>query len=232
MPRKKLKKILEVDSLPNVFAATPGTSSLELKTYLNNDRPFTLEIGCGRGDYTISLAQQHQNRNFVGVDLKGARLWTGSHLIDKMDVHNVAFLRAAAENLADYFAAGEIDEIWIPFPDPFPKKRGSRRRITAPRFLEVYHKILRPGGLVHLKTDDQDFFEFTREILAQQNLVINASSEDVYQSSLDGPVTTIQTKYERAHLAQGKKIKYLCFGFQESPLTPTVAASADSLHGI
>ncbi|MCZ6820347.1 MAG: tRNA (guanosine(46)-N7)-methyltransferase TrmB [Calditrichaeota bacterium] len=210
MPRKKLKKILEVDDLPNVFRHPPAAAD-RLHEFFGNPQPFTLEIGCGRGDYAIHLAQARPDANFVGVDMKGARLWTGAQTAITLDIRNVAFLRASARDLHEYFREGEVEEIWIPFPDPFPTKKGIARRLTAPGFLEVYRKILRPGGKVHLKTDDEAFFEFTIQTLSEQNIAIIRSSEDIYAEKYKGIVTAIKTKYEERHLAEGKKIKYVCF---------------------
>ena len=210
MPRTKLRKILAVDALPNVFQRPPENGDW-LHEFFGNPKPFTLEVGCGRGDYAIHLAQARPNANFVGVDMKGARLWTGAQTAMALDIRNVAFLRASARDLHEYFGEGEVEEIWIPFPDPLPTKKGIARRLIAPRFLEVYRKILRPGGKVHLKTDDEAFFEFTIQTLSEQDITIIRSTEDIYAEKYKGIVTAIKTKYEERHLAEGKKIKYVCF---------------------
>lgn len=213
MPRKKLKKMLEVDSFANVFHTNSHSCSSELKAYFVHPGSITLEIGCGRGDYSITLAQACPQRNFVGVDVKGARLWTAARRALNLGVKNVAFLRTRAETLTEYFQPAEIDEIWIPFPDPFPKKRNVRRRVTGPAFLEVYQQVLKKGGKVHLKTDDQAFFDFTLANLSGEGLPVFESVEDLYQSQPGIPEVGIQTKYEQQHLADGRTIKYVCFGF-------------------
>jgi len=212
--RKKLKKIREVSLLPNVFELLPGQSDVALDEYFGNRNRLTLEIGCGRGDYSRALAKCHPSRNFVGVDVKGARLWTGARMAVAEGSTNVAFLRARAEELDSYFQPGRIEELWIPFPDPFPKKRGQKRRVTAPGFLKIYSGLLVPDGKVHLKTDDTTFWEFTLEQLKSRNLPLFERVEDLYASNIDGPAANIQTKYEEAHLAAGKTIMYVCFGFR------------------
>lgn len=210
MPRKKLKKIQEVDSLPNVFyQPDPGW----LQRFFGNDNPLTLEIGCGRGDYSLALAVRYPWRNFVGVDVKGARLWTGARRAIVLGVENVAFLRASALALPDFIPAASVDEIWIPFPDPFPKKRKARRRLTAPEFLQVYGQLLQPQGRVHVKTDDRGFYEFTLETIKRRGLPVLQVDDDVYQAGLQESVLAIQTKYEKNHIAEGRTIKYVCFGF-------------------
>ncbi len=215
MPRKKQNKILEVDSLPNVFHTQPEESTPWLTDYLPQGKPLILEIGCGRGDYTIKLAQAYPNQNFVGVDVKGARLWTGAKWASQLQVNNVAFLRARAELLYNYFEENQVAEIWIPFPDPFPKTKNTKWRVTSPAFLNANRQILKKGGRVHLKTDNLAFYEYTLGELKKHNFSIHHESLDIYNNSgLTGAVIEIQTKYEKQHLADGRTIKYICFGFE------------------
>ncbi len=214
--RKKLIKILKVDSLPNVFSLEQRSSWLDLQEFFGNSNPLTLEIGCGRGDYAIGFAQRFPDRNFLGVDVKGARLWTGARNAEQLGLRNVAFLRAPAEMLTEILRQGEVAEIWVTFPDPFVKKRTAKRRVTGPAFLATYRKLLRPGGLVHLKTDDPGVFEFTKESLAEEQVEILACVQDLYSGALDGPAVEIQTKYEQQHLAAGKTIRYLSFSFKSA----------------
>lgn len=211
--RKKLRKILQVDSLPNVFSLDQHASWSDLQEFFANGNPLTLEIGCGRGDYAISFAERCPDRNFLGVDVKGARLWTGARTAAQRALQNVAFLRAPAEMLTEVLPEQQVADIWITFPDPFVKKRAAKKRVTGPRFLQTYRTLLRPGGLVHLKTDDPDLFQFTRDALAEEQVEISECLENLYSGATSGPAVEIQTKYEQLHLAAGKTIRYLCFSF-------------------
>ncbi len=213
MPRKKLQKILAVGELPNVLNLSAEPDQGLLTDFFGNTNGVTLEVGCGRGDYSRRLAQMFPGRNFVGVDVKGARLWAAAKMATESGAHNVAFLRIDAHRLTEYFSAGSVEEIWIPFPDPFPKKRGVKRRLTSPVFLERYAGVLKKGGQVHLKTDHEAFWQFTMETLAEQKLKVLESTDDLYASDIEGPARSIQTRYEESHLAKKKKILYVRFGF-------------------
>lgn len=214
MARKKLKKILEVDGLPNVFHDLPQEDESGITDYLPAGKPVVLEIGCGRGDYSIKMAQMRPQHNFIGVDVKGARLWTGARWASELELRNVAFLRAHASGLDKYFPRNHFDEIWLPFPDPLPKKRNTKWRVTAPEFLRIYRHLLKKSGRIHLKTDDQQFFSFSLETVRKHGLILHKSSMDIYADALQGPVTEVQTKYEQRHLQEGRTIKYLCFGWE------------------
>ncbi len=214
MARKKLKKFSLVDKLPNVFCEIPEDRQSWVAEYFENENEVVLEVGCGRGDYSIRLAERFPNKNFIGVDVKGDRIWTGANTVLKQEIQNVAFLRASAKELTSYFGEHSIAEIWIPFPDPFPKKRGVRKRVTSPHFLEVYQSILKKAGKVHLKTDDLVFYERCYEIVKEMNLKVHVSSSNIYEDNgLDSSITEIRTKYEEMHLEEGRTIKYLCFSF-------------------
>ena len=182
--------------------------------YFYNQHDIILELGCGQGEYTIGLAQLFPRKNFVGVDIKGARLWAGSTYAHNHQLANVAFLRTHIAQLGLFFAPGEVAGLYIPFPDPRPRGRDEKRRLTSPRFLALYRSLLRPGGMVHLKTDNNLLFAYTLGVLQAQEDVYNlAYTEDLYQSAWLEAHHGIQTKYEQVYLAQGVKIKYLRFAF-------------------
>lgn len=215
--RKKLRRFADITQRPNVLE--PGkTLYHQIKgqwqsNYFHNTNDIVLELGCGRGAYTLGLAQQHDDKNFVGVDIKGARLWAGSTDALTHQLQHVAFLRTKIEQLASFFAPGEVSELYIPFPDPRPRDRDAKRRLTSPRFLALYQTLLQPGGVVHLKTDDDALFAYTLATLRTQSVKDLVYTEDLYQSVWLAAHQGIQTAYEQKFLAQGATIKYLRFSF-------------------
>ncbi|MBP6825898.1 MAG: tRNA (guanosine(46)-N7)-methyltransferase TrmB [Saprospiraceae bacterium] len=225
MSRKnKLRKFAEILDFPNVYECYEvrepsltgaGMVPVDLKgrwneLHFKNDRLITLELACGGGEYTVGLAQRFPERNFIGVDIKGNRLWKGAKDALDENIANAAFLRTRIEIIDHFFAPGEVDEIWITFPDPFPRPSKVNRRLTSAFFHEKYRQILRPGGLVHLKHDDPDFYQFTLDaIAADPRCRLLYSNDDIYASELAYPELAIQTLYETAHLAEGKKIRYV-----------------------
>lgn len=182
------------------------------KTHFQNDNPITLELACGGGEYTVGLARNFPDRNFIGVDVKGNRLWKGAKTAMEEGLNNVAFLRTRIEIIEHFFALDEVSEIWITFPDPFPRASKVNRRLSSPLFLEKYRKLLKPGGLVHLKHDDSDFYQFTLDTIAEdERNTLLFNSADIYAAPLPYPELGIQTLYESFHLAAGKTIKYVRF---------------------
>lgn len=173
-----------------------------------NNNPITLELACGKGEYTVGLAERYPDRNFIGVDIKGARIWKGASEALEKGLDNVAFMRTRIELIHNFFALGEVDEIWIVFPDPFLKKEN--RRLTSNPFLEIYKKILRPGGIVQLKTDDPTLYEFTLETWAEnKDYELLYNKDNIYADPLFTEDLTIQTYYEGKHLEAGRTIKYV-----------------------
>jgi tRNA (guanine-N7-)-methyltransferase len=171
-------------------------------------------MGCGKGEYTVGLAARYPERNFVGLDIKGERLHRGSVLAQEQGLTNVGFVRARAETLLEHFGPGELDEIWITFPDPRPRLGDTKRRLTSPRFLELYRQILRPGGLVHLKTDSDTLFDYSVELLQERGEANLVYTRDLYQTSgLLPHAYDIQTTFERKYRELGVPIKYLHFTF-------------------
>lgn len=227
MARKnKLRKFAEVLSFPNVYECYNiqqpvlvgvGMQEVDMRgrwktQHFHNDCPITLELACGGGEYTVALARQFPARNFIGVDIKGNRIWKGAKRALEEHIDNAAFLRTRIEIIDRFFAPGEIDEIWITFPDPFPRPSKENRRLTSAFFLDKYRLILRNGGLVHLKHDDPDFYRFTLDtIAADPRCSLLYYDDDIYAKPLPFPELSIQTLYEKMHLEAGKTIKYVRF---------------------
>lgn len=179
-----------------------------------NDHPLTVELACGRGEFTVGLARRYPDRNFIGVDIKGSRIWKGSTAAVAEGLENVAFLRSQIEVLDEFFGEEEIDELWITFPDPRPREGDEKRRLTSPRFLDLYRPMVKKGGTVHLKTDNTGLFDYTLEILGKRNDLKDLEfTHDFYTSKYKHDHFGIQTRYEKMFSEQGEKIKYLKFRF-------------------
>lgn len=175
-----------------------------------NANPIVLELGCGRGAYAIGLAQAYPEINVIGIDVKGDRMWHGVEDIKRLDLQNVRFLRTHIERIDDFFKPGEISEIWVTFPDPRPKRRSQNRRLTGPRFLELYARLLKPGGTLHVKTDSRMLYEFTQESNTEAHLfTIEESYGDIVKESTSELLHGIQTLFEIKYRAQGRPITYL-----------------------
>lgn len=171
--------------------------------------PITLELGCGKGEYTVGLALADSARNFVGVDIKGARMWTGAKEVEEKKIPNARFLRTEIENIDKFFSEGEVDSLWITFPDPQMQK--TRKRLTSTRYLNLYRKIMKDNGMVNLKTDSPFLYEYTRRLTEVNGLEVTVNTDDLYGSGLADETTSIKTFYEQQWLSRGKKIKLLCF---------------------
>lgn len=227
MSRKnKLQKFAELLTFPNVYenfdVKNPQLIGLngapvELKgkwaaKHFKNDHPIVLELACGRGEYSLGLARRFPQYNFIGVDIKGARIWKGARIALEEQLENVAFLRTRIEQISLFFAPAEVSEIWITFPDPFLRKSKANRRLTAPTFLNQYRKILQKDGVVHLKTDEPNLYEFTLEVLqGAEDVSVLYQDDDIYATPLPFPELELKTYYERMHLQEGKSIKYVRF---------------------
>jgi len=183
--------------------------------FFGNQNPITLELACGRGEYTIGLAKTFSERNFVGVDIKGERIWKGSTWAVEEGLKNVGFLRTQILMIENFFEPGEVDEIWLTFPDPRPRKRDIKRRLTSPRFIEMYKKLTRNGSYVRLKTDNTALFEYTlEEMQCRQDIDDLRYTFDIYSSDLRAECFDIKTRYEQEFATMGETIKYLRFRFK------------------
>lgn len=218
MGKNKLARFAENETFANLFQLTYEQITKEgfaLKgkwneDFFKNDNPIVLELGCGKGEYTVGLAKKYPNKNFIGIDIKGARLWRGCKTSNEDKMTNVAFVRTHIQMIESYFAENEVSEIWITFPDPQLKK--PNKRLTCERFLSLYKNILKSEGIVHLKTDSQELYEFTKdEVLIPTKREILYNTNDLYNSDFKEDVIEIQTFYESMYLKIGKPITYLKF---------------------
>lgn len=219
-----MKKFREVAQMPNVFQnfsfhepqlVDNTNTNIDLRgkwksDYFKNDNPLTLELACGRGEYSVGLAQMFPDRNFIGIDIKGTRIWMGAKNATKLELHNVAYVRTRIELVEHFFGEAEVDELWITFPDPF-LTANPNRRLTSSQFLERYRKICKPGAIVNLKTDDPTLFDYTKEVLAKEKLDILTLSEDIHKDGIANNELSIKTYYEGLDISGSNVIKYLRF---------------------
>lgn len=243
MGKNKLKKFAEMETFSNVFQCgarelLPENQRHEMaghwrERYFHNDHPIVLELGCGRGEYTVGLARRYPEKNFIGVDIKGARMWAGAKEAELDGLKNVAFLRTNIEIISSFFAADEVDEIWITFCDPQMKK--ATKRLTSTYFMQRYQQIVKPNGLIHLKTDSPFLYTYTMEMLRLNPYPVLCTTEDLYRPENDKMVNildarALQTHYEKQWLDRGLSIKYI--EWQLSPLTqweePTIEIEKDT----
>lgn len=179
-----------------------------------NQNPVIVELACGRGEFTVGLGRVFIDQNFIGVDIKGSRIWKGSSTATAEGIHNVAFLRTQIQQLEQFFAEGEISELWITFPDPYPREGDEKRRLTSPRFLKMYKTMLKAGGVIHFKTDNTGLFDYSLELLqSREDIEVIGFTIDFYQSEWKDDHFGIKTKYEKMFTDKGEKIKYLKFRF-------------------
>ena len=210
MAQKKLFRFAEIKDFKNVFEYPEGMQG-KWGVYFKNNHPIILELACGRGEYTIGLAAMHPNCNFIGIDLKGNRIYIGAKNALKDEMENVAFLRTQIEKLPEYFCPGEVDEIWITFPDPQLRLSKAKKRLTHPRFLRLYKNVLKNNGPIHLKTDSPDLYNFTKKVISLYLLNVLQDKPDVYAAEEVSEELKIQTHYEKLDIAGSKKIHYLKF---------------------
>jgi tRNA (guanine-N7-)-methyltransferase len=219
MGQKKLVRFKAIETFSNVLQ-NPDNIKGNWHQYFGNDNPITIELACGKGEYSVNLGREHKNRNFIGVDIKGNRIYIGAKLALSEGLSNVAFLRAQIQQLTDYFAPGEVADIWIIFPDPFLRESKAKNRLTHARFLKIYQDILPPNALIRLKTDSKELYDFTLETIEEQSCVITENIVDIYgQGKATGPLA-IKTFYEQMHLAEGRTIYYVSFTLPEQPVKP------------
>lgn len=223
MAKNKLQRFRENQNFRHLIQPTreEALKNIPLKGHWNHDffknnHPIVLELGCGGGEYTLGLSQYYPNKNFIGIDIKGARLWKGAKKVAESNLKNIGYVRTQIELITGIFSEQEVDEIWITFPDPQIKYRRAKHRLTHPRFLDLYRKILKPNGIVHLKTDSEFLHGYTHGIIENRNCEILCSNHDIYhKDTVDLPsyVTGIKTFYEDKFIKLDKKITYLSFRF-------------------
>ena len=215
MGKDKLRRFAEITAFENVIELEDGKilKGRWAEQHFKNNFPLILELGCGKGEYTVNLARLFPEINFIGIDYKGNRIWRGAKTAMEENIPNVAFLRIQIENLTDYFSENEISEIWVTFPDPQPQVSREKKRLTSPRFLNMYKLVLQEKGPVHLKTDSDLLHAYTIQKIEELGLKIHARTEDLYNSQLVDEVLSIKTYYEKKYLANDKNINYLKFSF-------------------
>lgn len=210
MGQKKLIRFSEIETFSNVLQYPQQTKGT-WNAFFKNEHPLTLELACGKGEYAVGLGRLHPQRNFLGVDLKGNRIWVGAKTALKENLHNVAFLRSQIDRIADYFAKDEVSEIWITFPDPQLRASKHKKRLTHPKFLRLYEQILKPGGLIHLKTDSPVLYQFTKQVIQLYHLHVHTDIDNLSCETERNEELKIKTHYEGLDIAQSNRIHYLCF---------------------
>jgi len=216
----KLEKFAEFDTLKNCFTHFFENIAMgfHLKgkwrvDFFKNDHPIVLELGCGKGEYTIGLAEKNPDKNYIGVDIKGNRIWFGAKRALENNFVNVGFLRTRIDFIDHCFIENEVDEIWITFPDPQPQKPRAKQRLTNKIFLDRYKIFLKPKGLLHLKTDSTGFYEYTLDVIRENNLQLLWHTDDLYKNCPPDrqELINIKTYYEKLFTERGENIKYICF---------------------
>lgn len=210
MAKRKLQQFAEFKTFDNTFDFPYEMKGKWKQEVFKNNHPLVLELGCGKGEYTVALSKQYPDKNFIGIDIKSNRMWRGALTTKEEGITNAAFIRMIINNIAEVFDEAEVDEIWITFPDPFPKDRHTKHRLTSPGFIALYKKVLKPGGTVNFKTDDTPLFEYSLEILKELNIEPAEVNWDVHGNQDSHPhLREIRTYYENKFSAQGRTIKYV-----------------------
>jgi tRNA (guanine-N7-)-methyltransferase len=217
MGQKKLLRFEAIKAFPNVLQY-PENMAGRWHTIFHNNYRLTLELACGKGEYTVELAKMYPHRNFIGVDLKGNRLYIGAKKCLDQHIGNAAFLRTQIDKINSYFITGEVEEIWLTFPDPQLRKSKAKKRLTHPRFLRLYRQILVPGGRIHLKTDSPHLYRFTKMVIDLYDLTLHSDQEDVYADAGILPELKIKTHYESLDIAQSNRVHYLSFSLPSSEI--------------
>ena len=209
--KSKLQKFAELANNPIVLEKNPVLKGKWKEAFFKNTHPIIIELACGKGDYTLGMAKLFPDKNFIGVDIKGNRIWSAARIADIEKLQNVGFIRDQIDHLCDYFEKEEVEEIWITFSDPYPREGDAKKRLTSKKFLSIYKKILKQGGLIHVKTDSDLLYNFTKEMLHDFPSEILKDYKDVYAMNKNDELYGIQTYYEKMHLNNHRTIKYLCF---------------------
>jgi tRNA (guanine-N7-)-methyltransferase len=217
MGQKKLKRFAELLEFPNV-RQYPENMAGTWNGVFNNTNPITLELACGKGEYAVGLARMYPQRNFIGIDVKGNRLWVGAKIALKEDLSNVSFMRTQIDRIAEYFAPGEVESIWLTFPDPQLRTSKNSKRLTHPKFLRLYQRFLVAGGSIHLKTDSPSLYRFTKWVIALHDLEVIDDIDNVYALTDLQPELAIKTHYENLDIAKSNTVHYLQFKLPSQPL--------------
>jgi len=214
MGQKKLIRFEELKTFPNVLQYPVGMAG-SWNGFFKNTHPIILELACGKGEYAVGLAKLYPEKNFIGIDLKGNRIWVGAKNALRQNLTNAAFLRTQIDQVCDYFSKSEVEAIWITFPDPQLRKSKAKKRLTHPKFLRLYHQILVPGGLIHLKTDSPDLYKFTKTVIELYNCTLHNDYDNVYKEAGIAEDLRIKTHYESLDIAGSKRIHYICFSLPD-----------------
>ena len=215
MGKDKLKRFAEINTFSNVLQLDAGKpfKGRWATGFFKNNNPIVLELACGKGEYTVNLAQMLPGRNFIGIDYKGNRIWRGAKTALEDEVKNAGFLRIQIEDVLDYFEKGEVDEIWITFPDPQPQVSREKKRLTSSRFLNKYKQVLKPGGFINLKTDNDALHAYTLATILEVGIKPDIITDDLYHSPYADELLSVKTFYEKKYLKENKNINYLKFSF-------------------
>ncbi len=214
MGQKKLIRFAEIGTFKNVLQHPEGMAG-RWQVHFGNTNPIVLELACGKGEYTLALAGMYPSKNYIGVDLKGNRIWVGAKKALEAGYQNVAFLRSQIERITDFFGNQEVDEIWITFPDPQLRLSKAKKRLTHPRFLRLYQQVLKPGGIIHLKTDSPDLYRFTKTVIQMYHCNLVKDIADIHATVTLSPELAIKTHYEALDIAQSNQVHYLSFTLPE-----------------
>ncbi len=214
MGQKKLKRFGEIKKFSNVLEY-PEKIAGEWKEYFKNNNSIILELACGKGEYTTGLAQLHPKKNFIGVDIKGNRIWVGAKFAIENNLRNVAFLRTQIHKIDTYFSKDEVEEIWITFPDPQLRISKAKKRLIHPRYLALYNQFLKRSGKIHLKTDSPELYNFTKNVVKLYGLKLISDINNIHDQETISPELKIKTYYEKLDIAKSNSIFYLCFSLPE-----------------
>ncbi len=216
MGKDKLRKFSEINTFDNVYQLEEGKAlkGQWAAQHFKNNNPVVLELACGKGEYSVNMAKLFPEKNFIGIDYKGNRIWRGARTGVDENIPNLAFLRIQIEGLLEFFDTAEIDEIWITFPDPQPQESREKKRLTFPGFLDKYKEVLKPGGKINLKTDNDGLYLYTAEKVKELGLICHKSTDHLYTSELADEVLCIKTHYEKIYLKHDKNINYIQFSFE------------------
>ena len=210
MAHKKLIRFSELETFDNVLQF-PKNIRGKWSAFFKNENPIILELACGKGEYAVGLGMLYHQKNFIGIDIKGNRIWVGAKKALENKLHNVAFLRTQIDQVNEYFLKDEVNEIWITFPDPQLRKSKAKKRLTHPKFLRLYQQFLKEGGYIHLKTDSPDLYDFTKKVIEMYGCTLHKDYKNLYNDEPLIEELQIKTHYESLDIAQSNRIHYLCF---------------------